>query len=208
MSVLTPTRRGSSADPLGRCCICERAYLRLNHKQTKCADCRENRTTHAQRICQQCKTIFAPRHGLQRWCSADCKDRGNSGVLHSAYAPSDPKPCPTCLSTLTDKHGSNCSECARTSRRERKHRERARKRTCHKEPYTLAEIAARDHNTCGLCGMSVPMHQTVPHPKAPTIDHIVPLFHGGADAPFNVQLAHFLCNSTKGTRGTQQLRAF
>lgn len=49
------------------------------------------------------------------------------------------------------------------------------------------------------------MTKAVPHPKAPTIDHIVPLADGGDDVRSNVQLAHFICNSMKGTGGTQQL---
>lgn len=49
------------------------------------------------------------------------------------------------------------------------------------------------------------MTQAVPHPKAPTIDHVVPLAEGGHDTRANVQLAHFLCNSIKGRGGSQQL---
>jgi len=40
----------------------------------------------------------------------------------------------------------------------------------------------------------------VPHPLAPTIDHLIPLADGGSDSPANVATAHFLCNSTKGER--------
>jgi len=49
------------------------------------------------------------------------------------------------------------------------------------------------------------MKQVVPHPKAPTVDHIVPVSEGGDDTRANVQLAHFVCNSVKGARGSQQL---
>jgi len=41
----------------------------------------------------------------------------------------------------------------------------------------------------------------VPHPLAPTIDHVVPLAAGGLHEPANVQLAHFLCNARKSDRG-------
>ena len=37
----------------------------------------------------------------------------------------------------------------------------------------------------------------VPEPLAATLDHIVPLSCGGEHSEANVQLAHFLCNSTK-----------
>jgi len=49
------------------------------------------------------------------------------------------------------------------------------------------------------------MKQVVPHAKAPTVDHVVPVSEGGDDTRANVQLAHFRCNSVKGPRGSQQL---
>ena len=59
----------------------------------------------------------------------------------------------------------------------------------------------RDRWTCQLCGKRVVRSAVVPHPRAPVIDHIVPLAAGaevgGVDAPWNVQCAHFLCNSYK-----------
>jgi len=74
------------------------------------------------------------------------------------------------------------------------------------EKYTLAEIAQRDRAICQLCRKRVAMTQVVPHPKSPTIDHVVPLACGGDDTRANVQLAHFMCNAIKNSRGgTQQL---
>lgn len=52
------------------------------------------------------------------------------------------------------------------------------------------------------------MTKAVPHPKAPTIDHIIPLAVGGDDTRANVQLAHFLCNSLAGATGTKQAALF
>jgi len=45
------------------------------------------------------------------------------------------------------------------------------------------------------------MKQTVPHPKAPTIDHVIPLAQGGTHEPLNCRAAHFLCNSLKSHQG-------
>ncbi|MDX2892491.1 HNH endonuclease signature motif containing protein [Streptomyces scabiei] len=73
------------------------------------------------------------------------------------------------------------------------------------EPYTLAEIAARDGGRCGLCGRRVSMKWKAPHPKSPTIDHLMPVSEGGDDSRANVQLAHWGCNSAKCNRGSQQL---
>lgn len=84
-------------------------------------------------------------------------------------------------------------------------RRKARRRRVVHEPYTLAEIAARDRNVCQLCRRRVAMTKQVPHPKAPTIDHVLPIAAGGDDTRANVQLAHFECNWMKRDGGTQQL---
>jgi 5-methylcytosine-specific restriction endonuclease McrA len=49
------------------------------------------------------------------------------------------------------------------------------------------------------------MDKVVPHYKAPTIDHLIPISEDGEDAPANVQLAHFICNSIRGAGGVVQL---
>lgn len=122
-----------------------------------------------------------------------------------------------------NRHRQKCVDCRREVNRQRKRRERsseagrqgkqrenrrrkAARRGVSHEPYTLAEIAKRDRRYCGLCHHRVAMTKAVPHPKAPTIDHIVPLADGGDDIKANVRLAHFLCNSRRGARGgTEQL---
>jgi 5-methylcytosine-specific restriction endonuclease McrA len=76
------------------------------------------------------------------------------------------------------------------------------------ERYNINTIAERDAYRCGLCHKRVSMLMVWPNPKAPTIDHILPLAEGGDDTRANVQLAHSICNSTKGSRPhtTDQLR--
>jgi 5-methylcytosine-specific restriction endonuclease McrA len=101
-----------------------------------------------------------------------------------------------------------CDACRESTKRRRKLYERKRSSTAFEsEPYTLEEIAARDGHRCGLCRKPVPMDRSVPHPLAPTIDHLIPISEteGGDDVKANVQLAHFLCNSRRGTGGTVQL---
>jgi 5-methylcytosine-specific restriction endonuclease McrA len=46
--------------------------------------------------------------------------------------------------------------------------------------------------------------ERVPHPLAPTLDHIVPLARGGHHTRDNTQCAHFSCNTRKGARVPQQ----
>jgi 5-methylcytosine-specific restriction endonuclease McrA len=45
-----------------------------------------------------------------------------------------------------------------------------------------------------------------PHPRSPTIDHIVAMSCGGGHVPHNVQLSCWSCNVAKGARRIGQLR--
>jgi 5-methylcytosine-specific restriction endonuclease McrA len=107
------------------------------------------------------------------------------------------------------RRGDYCEACrplaAADARRAARRRRRARERNIAHEPYTLEEIAQRDRYRCGICRKRVAMRQVVPHPKAPTIDHLIPVSDGGDDIKVNVQLAHFICNSRRGNRGVVQL---
>lgn len=139
------------------------------------------------RSCAACGASFRARSAGQRWCSMTCGNRSKANPGARRFTPEEAK------------------ERIRLSSQAKCRRRRAAKRGGVSEPYTLAEIAARDRVRCGLCGGRVAMKQKVPHPKAPTIDHIIPVFEGGDDTRANVQLAHFRCNSVKGARGCQQL---
>ena len=67
------------------------------------------------------------------------------------------------------------------------------------EYISLAGIAERDEWTCGICKQPVPRQWLEDDRKLnPSLDHIVPIEHGGAHLPGNVQLAHFSCNLSKG----------
>lgn len=71
--------------------------------------------------------------------------------------------------------------------------------------YTLAYVAARDRWRCHICGKQV-LDVRVPDHMAPTVDHLIPISDGGTDSAENVALAHFICNTRRGTRGQAQLR--
>lgn len=96
----------------------------------------------------------------------------------------------------------------RAQRRAQKSRRRATLRAAEVERFTPDEIFERDRWRCMLCGKHTNRSASVPHPKAPTLDHVVPLSRGGAHTRANTQCAHFLCNSLKGDRtlNAEQLR--
>jgi len=65
----------------------------------------------------------------------------------------------------------------------------------------LADIAERDGWRCGVCRRRVNPRFAWPHPKSPSLDHIIPLSEGGKHDPANVRLAHLGCNIVRGNRG-------
>lgn len=83
--------------------------------------------------------------------------------------------------------------------RQRTHR---RKRSRHRD----VAIFERDAWRCHLCGGSLRRSARVPHPQAPTIDHLVPRSVGGDDTLTNLAAAHFRCNALRQAGGVAQLR--
>ncbi len=70
------------------------------------------------------------------------------------------------------------------------------------------EVFERDGWRCQICRKPVDKTKKHPHPKAPTIDHIVPVSKGGKHSMSNVQCAHSRCNSLRRDVGEAQLRLF
>lgn len=174
--------------------------------------------------CVTCGTEFASIAKSAKYCGPDCRPRP-LGSRPSGM------PCaePGCTrESYTGKYGLCCTHYNRRYQPNRSHgdrrqwerdnpdlaemrrrRRRARKKAATSEPYTLIDIAARDKYVCQLCHRRVAMSRRVPHPKAPTIDHVVPLVESLDDTRANVQLAHFACNSRKGAAGGgEQLALF
>lgn len=58
-----------------------------------------------------------------------------------------------------------------------------------------------DGYRCHLCGRMTDKTKSVPHPKAPTIDHVLPLAKGGTHERANCRTACFRCNVSKQDRG-------
>lgn len=83
---------------------------------------------------------------------------------------------------------------------------RRRQRGGQAVPYRRIDIFERDRWVCRLCGKKTRRRAQAPEAKAPVIDHIIPLAagaeNGGVDAPWNVQCAHWLCNSIKSAKYT------
>lgn len=180
---------------------CRDSRPRSERKQQPWSE-RKRPRSYRGRVCEACGELYDATWKGQRTCSRACGAR-----IREARHAEVVRLC-ACGTTLT-RGRFKCDSCLLLSRKRRKERDkrrrRAAKRGARSEPYTLAEIAARDRNMCQLCKKRVAMTKTVPDPKAPVIDHVLPLACGGDDTRANVQLAHFLCNSIKSAGGSQQL---
>ena len=64
----------------------------------------------------------------------------------------------------------------------------------------LQLLCERDHGICAICGKPVNMETDACNNEYGSIDHIIPLAKGGTHTWDNVQLAHRVCNSKKGTQ--------
>ena len=172
--------------------------------------------------CPGCGTHFPPSRG-RRYCSKLCGEIARGEIF---YGPKQQKVCavPECGRQFIAARSSSrcCSErCMKRlynresradgrqkpdpwsdRRRENYHRRRALKKDAETgAAVVFSAIAERDRWRCGICGKAVRRGAGWPHPKSPSLDHIVPLTKGGRHSPDNVQLAHLGCNTSKGNRG-------
>jgi 5-methylcytosine-specific restriction endonuclease McrA len=65
------------------------------------------------------------------------------------------------------------------------------------EVFAPLDVHTRDGWTCQLCLLPIDPEVAWPDPMSPSVDHIVPLVHGGQHSMINVQSAHLGCNSRK-----------
>lgn len=102
-----------------------------------------------------------------------------------------------------------CSpECWAIEQRNAKRMYRSRRRALKSKAFVAnvyrKKIFERDKYRCQLklpgC-QGIDKNKVVPHPKAPTEDHIIPLSKGGTHEPANVHTACFYCNAHKSDRG-------
>lgn len=82
-----------------------------------------------------------------------------------------------------------------------KERRRARKRNGYVADVYRKRVFELDAYKCHLCGRRCDPTKSVPHPRAPTVDHVIPLAAGGTHEPANCRTACFRCNAIKGDRG-------
>lgn len=152
--------------------------IRNARHQRRLAARQQREESRRRKTCKACACVFAVDAGcgkkFPRFCSTACRE----GAKQRRKKPAKQK-------------GS------------RKHTTRAKRRGLPRQySITLTKVAERDAWMCNLCGEPVARLDDFLSPRAPCIDHIVPLNmkantrHGHTWD--NVQLAHRKCNEAKG----------
>jgi 5-methylcytosine-specific restriction endonuclease McrA len=75
------------------------------------------------------------------------------------------------------------------------------------EVFAPLDVHTRDGWTCRLCLLPIDPEVAWPDPMSPSVDHIVPLVHGGQHSMANVQSAHLGCNCRKRERLAGEARS-
>lgn len=100
----------------------------------------------------------------------------------------------TCSIGCQEEHSKNMKRQARDRRR-------SRKRNAFVSNVYRKAVFENDKYRCHICRRKTDPTKSVPHPKAPTIDHVIPLACGGTHEPSNCRTACFICNATKAHHG-------
>jgi hypothetical protein len=150
----------------------------------------------------------------------DCGDLlGKSKILCSACRESlkyKPKPkltvaCEGCGTALVGTAAKRkCKKCISAPYRfARKNKKRAAHFGAAYEPVNPIMVFDRDKWLCRLCGISTPRKlRGTCDPRAPELDHIMPVSLGGEHSYRNTQCACRKCNGAKGAKPLGQMRMF
>lgn len=184
--------RGRGPRPARTCPVCGVQYHPTGGKQKTCSmECGKPRTTPwpSCRIyfltCRICGCTKLGRRENQQLCgSADCRREYTRCYMNANYQRFKPRVLAT------------------------SHRRHALLKQLEAEHIDPLKIYERDKWTCQLCGQKVRRVSRHKHdPRSASLDHVVPVSHGGGTTYANLQCTHLFCNKSKGNRGdAQQLR--
>lgn len=115
------------------------------------------------------------------------------------------KKCIVCgndFKTFNPKQKTCCKECGKKLSYARKWHRIPKKQIADKD-ITLEALYRRDSGVCYLCGKKCDWDDkdgNIVGPLYPSIDHLIPVSHGGFHAWDNIRLAHFACNVKKSDK--------
>lgn len=166
------------------------------------------------RTCWHCGKAWKADGPSAKWCSTACCSRAHYEAKHRAAGRVDS--CCECGVSFCRLYGSRGSKpvcsasCQDALRRKHKHSgshaSRAKAKGLPRSYFNTLRVFERDRWTCQLCGCKTPKRlKGTTDPRAPELDHIVPLGAGGPHLPENCQCACRRCNGAKAARPLGQL---
>lgn len=193
--------------------ILELRFKRENHLLKK------DRIKDKKRICAICGKTFNFSRNTRRCCSDKCSYEyalNQQKVKYkNEWKPAKPFQCEECGELHQPEFGDTATIfCSDTCRKRNQRRNKSKgawayrryKNVKNGERFQVKEIYDRDGWICGICHKPVNSRLRFPHPKSPSLDHIIPIAIGGSHIKKNVQLAHLSCNVSIGIGGIKQLR--
>lgn len=139
------------------------------------------------------------------YCSRKCKDAARNAAEAAEREASKPeRECLHCGTPLPRSMRADavfCSEKCNYAAHALQRKLRARTGDENKPGYLRAAICKRDKWRCGICGERVNPTLEHPHPRAASLDHIVPVSEGGGNEPANLRLVHLVCNLRRRNLG-------
>lgn len=208
---------------------CGRACSMRACNERRIADGRSKIRHRHERICEQCGRHWLTAKASARFCSNSCINKARYGPHPKRRGPMIERMklarraqrkaergttgkgivwtqgfCGWCRDAFLARTsaGSPAAYCSKRCKHRAIHsRHNLRKRAAFVADVSPMAIFARDGYRCHICRRKTNKRKAVPHPKAPTIDHLIPVSLGGTHEPSNVATACFLCNSTKGNIG-------
>ena len=94
----------------------------------------------------------------------------------------------------------NPEKAARLNARNNRRRKAVMRGATFAERFDAVDIYERDGWKCALCGKPIDKTLVFPDRMSASLDHVLPISHGGQHTPENTQAAHFACNASKRDR--------
>lgn len=175
------------------CAGCGRLMWRgttsLPEGQARCRECRRTSPVHgtegAYKVGCRCQACLAGKNLRQRQFVQQYKDL-HGHTYRSRFDPG------------ANRHTNN--SVWTEARRKASATRRARKAGARVEAFKPLEVFERDSWICGICTEPVDRTLAYPDPMSVSLDHVVPLVHGGEHSRANTRCSHLTCNVKRGAR--------
>ena len=211
-----------------QCIVCQRGFQPRRIDSTICSvKCRSywhhldvtwrRQRSHVDPTCSLCGRSFTglakardSERFKNRYCSQACWmfDDDHCNLTHDRCRVMW-RTCRDCPTVFIARARSSklCDPCGIEATRDINRRKNTKRRQAqlNGEPYRAVDIFDRDGWRCHICRKGISRTAPRNSPRGASVDHLVPLCDGGADAPANVAASHLQCNALRRHGGRAQL---